>query len=377
MQVCSLDLTNFRNYLSLRMDPGPGLNVIVGENAQGKSNLLEALYVLATTKSTRASRDSELIRQETGQCRIQAQVARQTDVDVQMDMTISNVEKKLVRLNSVKYTRMSDVIGRVNAVLFDIGDLEIVRGDPSHRRRFLDLEISQTSPKYVHALASYRKTLEQRNHLLRDVRDRRAGQRARDTLDAWDAQLASFGAQLIDGRRIFLDRLSQLAAQVHKSLSDTRDDLEISYAPSFALDETADTEAIREEFLAQLSQIKIEECARGTTLIGPQRDDVQFLVNGSDCRYFGSQGQQRTVAVALKFAERQLIEELVGEKPLLLLDDVLSDLDDLRRGHLFEFIGKAGSQTFLSCVSLRSFPPDILEQASVWRVSNGRLHKQT
>jgi len=376
MEVATLELTNFRNYQTLHIKPGSGLNVFVGENAQGKSNLLEALYVLATTKSSRASRDTELIRHGAGMCRIQAQVTRETDIDIRMDLAVSNVEKKLAHVNGVKHTKMSEVIGKVNAVLFDIGDLEIVRGEPSDRRRFLDLEISQTSPRYVHALASYRKILEQRNHLLRDLRDRRDIQGSPQTLSVWDMQLATYGAQLIDGRRTFLDRLSQLACQAHMALSDGRDELTITYQPSFGVDDLADFEAIKQEFLDQLESVKHEERARGGTLIGPQRDDVQFLVNGSDSRFFGSQGQQRTIAVALKFAERQLIEELVGESPLLLLDDVLSDLDDLRRGHLFEFIGKAGSQTFLSCVSIHSFPPDILEQASVWRISKGALIKQ-
>jgi DNA replication and repair protein RecF len=361
----------------MRLEPGSGLNVFVGENAQGKSNLLEALYLLATTKSTRANRDTELVHHGAGMCRVQAQVLRAKDVDIRMDIAISTVEKKQARLNGVKHTKMSEVIGKVNAVLFDIGDLEIVRGEPANRRRFLDLEISQTSPKYVHALAAYRKILEQRNHLLRDLRDRKNSYGAGRTLDVWDTQLATSGAQLIDGRRTFLDRLNQLASDTHKALSDRRDELVIGYQPSFNVERLTGFEAIKQEFLDQIERVKHEERDRGATLIGPQRDDIQFLVNGSDSRFYGSQGQQRTIAVALKFAERQLIEELVGESPLLLLDDVLSDLDDLRRGHLFEFIGKAGSQTFLSCVSIRSFPPDILEQASVWRVNNGALSKQS
>ncbi|HEY3330845.1 MAG TPA: DNA replication/repair protein RecF [Capsulimonadaceae bacterium] len=376
MEVLSLELANFRNYQTLRLEPGPGLNVFVGENAQGKSNLLEALYILATTKSTRAGRDTELIRHETGLCRIKAEVKRESDIDVRLELAVSTVEKKQAFVNGSKHTKMADVIGKVNAVLFDWGDLEIVRGEPSVRRRFLDLEISQTSPRYVHALAAYRKSLEQRNHLLKDLRDRRAGHGANETLKIWDLQLASFGAQLIDGRRAFLERLAVLASDAHRSLSSSRDELVIAYQPSFAVDGIGTVDAIREEFLAQLQRVQYEERARGTTLIGPQRDDILFQVNNGDCRYFGSQGQQRTVALGLKFAERQLIEELVGEPPLLLLDDVLSDLDDLRRGHLFEFIGKAGSQTFLSCTSIRSFPPDILEQAAVWRVVKGGISRQ-
>jgi DNA replication and repair protein RecF len=184
-------------------------------------------------------------------------------------------------------------------------------------------------------------------------------------------QLANYGSQLIERRRSFLSRLTVIAAEAHSLLSEGRDDLEIHYIPSFKIDEHLDTVSIREEFLRQISVQATDEKARGTTLMGPQRDDIVFDVSEHDSKLFGSQGQQRTVALAVKLAERQLIEEVVGEPPILLLDDVLSDLDDLRRRHLFETIGKTASQTFVTCTNLRAFPAAILEGAKVWNVCNG------
>jgi DNA replication and repair protein RecF len=376
MRVTRLELENFRNYDQLHLEPGKELNVFVGRNAQGKSNLLEALYVLATSKSSRAAKDTELIRFGQTQARITASVTREISIDLEIDLVVSQSEKKSARLNGVRHTRLSEVIGQVNAVLFDSGDLEIIRGEPSVRRRFLDLEIAQTSPRYVHALGAFRKALEQRNRLLRDLRDGRFGADAQAVLPAWSAQMAQHGALLIERRQRFLKRLSEIAAEVHQTLSDGRDRLEIAYCPSFALEAATDAPEIESQFLSALSGIEREEMNRGVTLRGPQRDDIAFLVDGLDCRLFGSQGQQRTVALSLKLAERQLIEEMVGEPPLLLLDDVLSDLDDVRRRHLFALTAQSGSQTFLSCTNLRAFSKGVLEQAHLFGVSSGEIIRQ-
>ncbi len=376
MHVTSLKLDNFRNYGTLRIEPGEGLNIFVGRNAQGKSNLLESLYILATSKSSRAGKDVELVRFGTPAARITADVVREKTSDIEVEMTLSQTEKKAARINGVKHTRLSEVIGQLNAVLFDSGDLEIIRGEPAIRRRFLDLEIAQTSPRYVLALGSYRKTLEQRNRLLRDLRDGRISGAARESLPAWNEGLAQHGARLVERRRLFLERLAQLASETHRTLSDQRDELQVTYLPSFPIDGLTEASAIQGRFLEELASVAGEEAARGVTVRGPQRDDIAFLVNGQDCRLFGSQGQQRTVALSLKLAERQLIEELVGEPPLLLLDDVLSDLDDARRGLLFDLTARAGSQTFLSCTNLRAFSPAVLERAAVYSVTDGEVTKQ-
>ena len=233
MHVTSLKLENFRNYGTLHIEPGEGLNIFVGRNAQGKSNLLESLYILATSKSSRAGKDTELIRFGEMGTRIIADVIREKTSDIEIEMALSHTEKKAARINNVKHTRLSEVIGQLNAVLFDSGDLEIIRGEPSVRRRFLDLEIAQTSPRYVLALGSYRKTLEQRNRLLRDLRDGRVPGSARESLPAWNESLSQHGARLIERRRLFLERLAQIASEMHRTLSDERDDLQVTYLPSF------------------------------------------------------------------------------------------------------------------------------------------------
>jgi DNA replication and repair protein RecF len=376
MIVTKLQLRDFRNYATLDIEPGSGLNVVVGRNAQGKSNLLEAMYILATSKSTRAGKDTELIKFDTETAHIKAHVDRQRSSGIDIEMLLSLTEKKSARLNGVRYTKLAEVIGQMNAVLFDSGDLEIIRGDPSMRRRFLDLEISQTSPRYAHAFAAYRKTLDQRNRLLKDLRDGRAGADARAVMPAWNAQLARYGARLIERRRGFLERINIIARDMHNSLSDKRDMLQIGYIPSFDIDGAADENEIEGRFMDALETACGDEFARGVTLRGPQRDDVVFSVNDQDCRLYGSQGQQRTVALSLKLAERQLIEELVGEPPALLLDDVLSDLDDARRRRLFDLTAQAGSQTFLSCTNLRSFSKSVLENAIVYTVSGGEANRQ-
>jgi DNA replication and repair protein RecF len=371
MRIDYLEVTSYRNYRRQSIEPAPGLNIFVGENAQGKSNLLESIYVLATTKSTRAARDSELVQFGENAATVKARVSRIKEIDLQIELDVSLTEKKAAKLNGSRHTRMAEVVGQVNAVMFDSGDLATIRGEPSVRRRFLDLEISQTSPRYVHALAAYRKTLEQRNYLLKEIRERRAMPGSLESLSAWNVQRANYGSQLIDRRRSFLSRLTVIAGEAHSLLSEGRDDLDVHYLPSFKIDDCLDTVSIREEFLRQISLSAADEKARGTTLMGPQRDDVGFDVSKRDSKLFGSQGQQRTVALAVKLAERQLIEELVGEPPILLLDDVLSDLDDIRRRHLFETIGTTGSQTFVTCTNLRAFPEAILEGAKVWTVRDG------
>jgi DNA replication and repair protein RecF len=389
MRVSRLELFDFRNYPTLALEPGPGLNLFVGPNAQGKTNLLEALYVLATTKSARASRDTEMVRFGADACRIVAEVSREQTGDVVLEMAIgaagaTNIgsERKVVKINHGKQTRVTDLIGSFNAVLFSSVDLDIVRGEPEERRRFLNYEIAQVSPRYVLALAAYRRALEQRNRLLKDVRWGHVGV---DTLDAWTAQIVEHGSKLVERRRAYLDKLSMHAATVHSSLTDGGETLIVEYAPSFSLerDDTAETpvtaEEVAERFLQALAAVRRDEIARGSTLLGPQRDDLIFRVGPNreaavDVKTYGSQGQQRTVALSLRLAERRLIEEMVGEPPVVLLDDVLSDLDENRRAQIFA-LALGGGQTFLTTTDLTALPAEAVAQASVWNVKAGVVEK--
>jgi DNA replication and repair protein RecF len=448
MRVCQLKLNSFRNYRELDLRPGEGLNILYGANAQGKSNILEALWLLATTRSLRASRESELILHDAEMAHVTAEIDRDREGDVELQVSVFQGEnKKAVRVNGMKRDRIIDLLGQFNAVFFGALDLNIVTGEPTDRRHYLNLEISQISPRYVVNLGHYKRVLQQRNRLLRDLRDRPRPP-ADVGLDAWTQQLVHYGAPLLDTRRFYVERLAPLAAQIHRELTDGKETLEVRYAPSFPLpalpeeQERADeegtgkreqekelsdagrvreataedrylaeaaqavgteetsgislpdsirrqsggdattlkappsalsaTQRIANAFHAQLVAVGLEEARRGSTLIGPQRDDLCFLINGADARTYGSQGQQRTVALSLKLAEFRLIEEYVGEPPVMLLDDVMSDLDDSRRRHLLKWVRGRG-QTFITCTSLRAFPKEILAEAVTYQVAAGTI----
>ncbi len=362
----TLRLTDFRNYASLEWEAGSGLNLLVGRNAQGKTNLLEAIYLLATTRSLRASRESELIRIGAETVLVSADIERKRDGESSLDLAIQSGEKKTVRINGSRRTRSVDLLGELNAVYFGARDLEIVQGEPSARRRLLNLEISQVSPKYVYDLAAFKRALEQRNRLLRDLRDRPPRD---DSLDAWTEQLIQYGASLMAKRADFLTRLQPLAAESHSYLTDGAERLEIAYRPSVAAEDTSIegcASALREGF----SSVARDEMRRGVSLLGPQRDDFLVTIQGMEARSFGSQGQQRTAALSIRLAELVLMEEYVGEPPVLLLDDVMSDLDDHRRQRLLSWIHDR-CQTLLTCTETREFPPEVLTSAAIWNVDKG------
>ena len=456
MRVRQLKLNSFRNYADLDFTPGAGLNILYGENAQGKSNILEALSLLATTRSLRASRESELILRDCDMANVTAEVEREREGDVDLQVSVYQGDKKSVRVNGMKRARVVDLLGQFNAVFFGSIDLGIVTGEPSDRRHYLNIEISQISPRYVYDLGHYKRTLQQRNRLLRELRERpRPPEQV--GLDVWNEQLVIHGAPILEKRRFYIDRLAPLADQIHRELTDGREGLEVRYVPSFALpiigessakdesgndgkgdkksDEKKDakgelaavretredryvsdaaanvadsdtdsgsenrivsaarestdgrlpadrqtraespptaTQTIAAAFQQALTGIGREEARRGTTLIGPQRDDLSFLINGAEARLYGSQGQQRTAALSLKLAEFRLIEDYVGETPVMLLDDVMSDLDDIRRKHLLHWITRR-CQTFITCTSLRSFPKETLAEAATFRVVEGTV----
>jgi DNA replication and repair protein RecF len=391
MHVTRLDLFEFRNYSALHLEPDPGLNLFVGPNAQGKSNLLESLTVLATTKSLRAGRDTELVRFGAEACRIVASVDREIAGAVELELAIGSVgttgaagERKTAKINRGRQARVTDLIGGLNAVLFASTDLDIVRGEPEERRRFLNYEIAQVSPRYVLALAAYRRALEQRNRLLRDLRwgggGRWASSDGSGSLDAWTAQTVEHGSRLIERRRAYVDKLAAHAADVHSALTGGRETLQVEYLPSFPLPDGAVTaDEIGAAFLRALDALRSDEMQRGTTLLGPQRDDLCFKVctdaaGVTDVKTYGSQGQQRTVALALRLAERRLIEEMVGEPPVVLLDDVLSDLDEQRRNQIFA-MAFSGGQTLLTTTDLSSLPSAAVERAAIWEVRGGMVSR--
>jgi DNA replication and repair protein RecF len=409
MRICQLKLNAFRNYGVLELNPGSGLNILHGENAQGKTNILEAISLLATTRSLRAGRESELILRDSEMAHVIAEVDREREGDAELQVSIFQGDKKVVRVNGMKRERVLDLLGQFNAIFFGSLDLVIVSGEPTDRRHYLNIEISQISPRYVYDLGHYKRILAHRNRLLRDLRER--PRHPNDCgLDVWNEQLVTYGSRLLDKRRFYIERLIPLADMAHRELTDNKESLEVRYVPSFPLppDLPADSmvketsreekymaeaqeategtslpsanlsgvEAIAQKFREQLESVGMEEMRRGTTLVGPQRDDLSFLINGAEARIYGSQGQQRTVVLALKMAEFQLIQDFVGEPPVMLLDDVMSDLDDARRKHLLAWV-RGRCQTFLTCTNLRSFSKEILAESRTFHIVNGIVTPDT
>ena len=373
MHVQEIRLTDFRNYPALTLEPGHGVNVLVGRNAQGKSNLLEAILVLATSRSLRAGRDSELIRSGAAQAEVEATVVREDTGEHHLLFSVAQNDRKSVRINGSRPQRSIELLGHLNAVFFGSVDLGVVNAEPSVRRRFLNLDISQISPKYCFDLAAYKRALEQRNRLLREMRE---GLRHPEALEAWTEQLVQYGVPLLDKRRTFVERLAPLAAEVHDELTSGKERLLVEYAPNVPLDARAGLREIEQAFRACVAQAEQDEIRRGTTLVGPQRDDIQFHIDGMDARTYGSQGQQRTVVLSLKLAEFRLMEEYIGEPPVMLMDDVMSDLDDQRRRHLMDWLRRR-CQAFVTCTNLRGFPREVLREATVLRVERGTLTRES
>lgn len=372
MRLLSLDLVNFRNYSSLHLEPDARLNLITGENAQGKTNLLEAIYLLATGRPLRASKEEELIHWEAESASVRAQIHREQSLDVQVEVSLSRSQPRVAKVDGQVH-RAAAALGQFNVVVFSAMDLEVVRGQPADRRRYLDAEISMLSPGYVRALAGYRRALEQRNRLLKSIRDS-GGTLTPSTvelLEAWDEQLVRYGAHVMVVRERFIDALRPLARKAHDELSENREELDIRYAPAVE-DAQGEREQIAASFRRALQRVREEELRRGSTLIGPQRDDLLLFVDGKDGRTYASQGQQRTAMLSLKRAEFDLALRERQEPPILLLDDVMSDLDDLRRAQLLRMTLQ-GAQAFITATSAERFPQEILSIARMYQVHSGQI----
>lgn len=345
MYLASLQLDAFRNYNSLSVQFSPGLNVLYGDNAQGKTNLLEAIHFLATGRSHRTSRDQDLIMEGRPALRARAQVVRKTG-SIEVELNYGLETRKQLKINGVPERKIARLVGSLAVVFFSPDDLQLLKGPPSGRRRFLDLELSQISQNYLHHLMTYNRLVNQRNTLLKQP-----------TVDAhllavYDDQLVETAAQLIVRRAEAVRRLSPLAAHFHALLSDGREDLRLAYQ-SQGVDEEgqADLDSVAARLRRALASLQGEERRRQVTLVGPHRDDIAIWVAGRDARLYASQGQQRTAVLALKLAELQFMTEEIGEAPVLLLDDVASELDPNRRNYLLAAV-QEGVQSFITCTDL-------------------------
>lgn len=361
MRVTQLVLRDFRNYREQAIRLGPGLNAFIGANAQGKTNLLEALHLLATGRSHRGARDADLVRSGADSFYVEARVERR-GTTVQLDFSVGAAPGRRVRLDGIPQRRMSDLVGQLAVVFFGPDDLQLLKGPPAGRRRLLDILLAQVSPAYLHELQRYTRALAQRNRLLRQVG---AGEAAPALLDAWDEPLLDAAAELTVRRVRALDALGPAAAGQHRRIAGAAEELDIAYSPAVpGLTELAreGPSAVRERLRGELQRRRREEIARSATLVGPHRDDIAIRIAGRDARAFASQGQQRTAVLALKLAELAYMTDLLGEPPVLLLDDVVSELDPHRRRHLLGAV-QHHVQTLLTAtdaqdLAVRRWPAD-------------------
>ena len=355
MYISSLELADFRNIASIRLDFSTGTNILYGENAQGKTNILESMYLVSTTRSHRGVRDRDMIRFGKEESHIRSLVMK-GGIDYRVDMHLRRNRSKGIAVNGQRLRKASELVGILHIVFFSPEDLGIVKEGPAGRRRFMDMELCQLDASYLFSLNQYNRTLENRNRLLKDIRK---FPDLRDTLDVWDDQLIKHGRQIIEGRRRFIGDLNGIVGELHEKLSGGRERLSILYEPCVG----------EEDFEEALRLSRERDVAMGMTGTGPHRDDFSFMDGDTDLRRFGSQGQQRTCALSLKLSEIDLVKRVVGHRPVLMMDDVLSELDRGRQNYLLGTIG--GIQTFITCTGLDDFVRNRFHIDKVFKIENG------
>lgn len=364
MVVKELTVSQFRNLERARVEFSPGINILSGANAQGKTNLLEALYVCCTGRSHRTHRDAELIRYGEKGAVISVQVEHQDGIHL-IDLGLSSQGRKRVRINHSPARRLGELMGHLNGVLFSPEDLYLVKEGPAWRRRFVDITLSQIKPPYFYVLQQYQQALAQRNALLKTIL--REGKGA-ETLPVWEAQLAALGARLMAERQAFTGILSQRVTAIHGELTQGRESLTLRYA---TLSEAREPAELEQALLQALERGRERDLRAGTTLTGPHRDDLILSLGGRDVRSYGSQGQQRTSVLSLKLAELAIMTDMTREAPILLLDDVFSELDTSRRRMLERSIG--GVQTLITCVDGERMLMDGSRSVRFMRMEAGRV----
>lgn len=360
MMIESIELKNYRNYDELHMDFSQGTNILYGDNAQGKTNVLEAIYVCATTKSHKGSKDKEIIQFNRDESHIKLKV-RKNDIPFRIDMHLKKNKTKGVAVNGVPIRKASELFGIVNVVLFSPEDLNLIKNGPAERRRFIDMELCQLNKLYVHSLVQYNRIVTQRNKLLKDIAFKPDYE---ETLDIWDMQLIQYGKEIIHYRKEFVEQLDGIIGSIHRRLSGEKESLHIIYEPNVETD--GFEEALRKNRQMDLKQ--------RMTLTGPHRDDLSFTINEIDIRRYGSQGQQRTAALSLKLAEIELVKKVVHDYPILLLDDVLSELDNSRQNQLLAGINHI--QTVITCTGLEDFVTNRFHIDKIFRVISGTVKSE-
>ena len=362
MYIKEIELKNFRNYEKIKLEFHEKVNFFVGNNAQGKTNLIEGIYISSFGRSFRPGKDSQMIKFGEKFCRAKVLAIREDDEKV-VEIVIGETEKG-VKVNGVKIKKMAELLENILVVVFSPEDLKIIKDSPDKRRSFMDREISQLRPSYYSDLSLYRRALMQRNALLKE---RNA---TKEDFDVWNAELVLYGTKLIKKRKEFVDKINKISNETHESITNKKENLEIIYDSSVPLD---DCENVSKNFIEKVESEQKKDILRGNTETGPHRDDLEIRVNDIDIRKYGSQGQQRTAALSLKLAELKLIKEETGEDAILLLDDVLSELDEERQNYLINSL--QGTQLFITTTEINEKIRDKLPEGFTFKIKNGVAQK--
>lgn len=360
MIIKRLELADYRNYESLDLQFDKGTNILYGDNAQGKTNILEAIYVAATTKSHKGSKDNEIINFDKEEAHIRTYLEKDA-IETRVDMHLRKSKSKGIAIDGQKIKKAADLLGLCNVVFFSPEDLNIIKNGPAERRRFVDMELCQLDSFYLYNLNHYNKIVNQRNKLLKDMY---MNPDLKDTLTIWDSQLVSFGSKIIERRKIFAEQLNEIICEIHKKLSGGKEEILVYYNPDVSV----------EDFEIKLKMNQERDIKLKQTTVGPHRDDFSFMIGKVDVRRFGSQGQQRTAALSLKLSEIELVKKIAKDFPVLLLDDVLSELDSNRQNYLLNSIGDI--QTIITCTGLEEFVNNRFEINKVYKVNNGKVSSE-
>lgn len=372
MQLTTLKTQHFRNLATGEIEFDPNVNIFIGQNAQGKTNLLEAIYFLALTRSHRTSRDKELIAFGQDFANLAGHI-RKSQVELDLRVLITKKGKK-AWINRVEQAKLSKYVGQLNAILFSPEDLELVKGSPGERRRFMDIEFGQINPEYLYFSSKYRQVLQQKNNYLKQL----ASGRVHDQvfLGVLSDQLAGIAAEIIYRRFKFLDWLSGYASTAYRHISSDEENLSLVYHPSVpGVTAKSGVEQIYQQLLKSFEQNKTAELRKGSTLFGPHRDDLEFKFGQKNAHDYASQGQQRTIALSIKLAEVQLAHQELDEYPVLLLDDVMSELDHTRQSALLNYIhGK--TQTFITTTDLAGISWEIIKKPRIFKIDSGKINEE-
>ena len=357
MKIDSIEVGNFRNYQNAKLEFHEHTNILYGDNAQGKTNILESIFVCGTSKSHKGSSDKELIRMGEEEAHIRM-FMRKNNIPHKIDMHFRKNKGKGIAIDGIPIKKSSELLGFINIIFFSPEDLRIVKNGPSERRKFINLELSQLDSFYLHDLGEYNKALAQRNKLLKQIVYKPS---LKDTLSIWDMQLLDYGSKIILRRKKFIDNLAELVAQINSKLTGGREYTKVVYEPNTEID----------DFEKKLTDAREKDMHFCNTSVGPHRDDLSFINNDVDIRKYGSQGQQRTCALSLKLAEIELVKNVINDTPILLLDDVLSELDRNRQNYLLDSIDNI--QTIVTCTGLEEFIDGRLTLDRIFRIANGTV----